>query len=301
VSVGVVAEAGTAVVVTPAHDSWARRLGRLRRDPGASLGAIVLLVLIAAALGAQILAPADPNAQETGKRLLPPGSSGHLLGTDALGRDILSRLIYGSRVSLIVGFLAVAISAAIGITVGVVSGFYRRTLDGVLSWLGNVQLSFPFILLAIAVVAVLGPGLRNVILVLGVTGWVVYARIARGDVLAVRDLDYVTAARSLGASDLRLMVRHVLPNILPPLIVVGTFEVARMIISEAALSFLGLGVEPRIPSWGSMLADGRQYLDVAWWLATLPGLAIMVTVLGINLLGDWLRDEFDPRRKSVEG
>ncbi len=284
--------------LAPSHDTWGRRFARLRRDAGASFGAIVLLALVVMALGAQ-LAPADPNAQDTARRLLPPGTAGHPFGTDALGRDILSRLVYGSRVSLTVGFLAVGISALIGVTVGVLSGFYRRSVDAVLSWVANVQLSFPFILLAIAIVAVLGAGLRNVVLVLGITGWVVYARIARGDVLATREQDFVTAARSLGASDLRLMLRHIVPNILPPLIVVATFEVARMIISEAALSFLGLGVEPRVVSWGSMLADGRQYLDVAWWLATLPGVAIMVTVLGINLLGDWLRDEFDPRRKSM--
>jgi peptide/nickel transport system permease protein len=284
-------------VATP--QGWRQRLDRLRRDAGAAFGAAVLLALVAVALAAPLLAPADPNAQDIAQRLRPPGSAGHWLGTDTLGRDILSRLIYGSRVSLVVGFLGVTISAVIGVIVGVLSGFYRRQIDAGLSWLANVQLSFPFILLAIAIVAVLGPGLRNVILVLGVTGWVVYARIARGDVLAARDLDYVMAARSLGASDLRVMVRHLLPNILPPLIVVATFEMARLIISEAALSFLGLGVEPRIPSWGSMLADGRGYLEVAWWLATLPGLAIMVTVLGINLLGDWLRDELDPRRYST--
>jgi len=285
--------------VAPRHDTWGRRFHRLRRDAGASFGAVVLLGLVIMALASPLLAPTDPNAQDTARRLLPPGTPGHLFGTDALGRDILSRLVYGSRVSLTVGFLAVGISALIGVTIGVLSGFYRRSVDAVLSWLANVQLSFPFILLAIAIVAVLGAGLRNVIIVLGITGWVVYARIARGDVLAAREQDFVTAARSLGASDARLMLRHILPNILPPLIVVATFEVARMIISEAALSFLGLGVEPRVVSWGSMLADGRQYLDVAWWLATLPGLAIMVTVLGINLLGDWLRDEFDPRRKSM--
>ena len=251
------------------------------------------------ASAANLISPVDPNAQEITQRLLPPGTAGHLFGTDALGRDILSRLIYGSRVSLTVGLSAVGISSLIGVTMGMLGGFYRGWIDALLSWFSNVQLSFPFILLAIAIVAVLGSGLRNVILVLGITGWVVYARIARGDVLGAREQDYVIAARSLGASDVRLMFRHILPNILPPLIVVGTFEVARMIVSEAALSFLGLGVEPQVVSWGSMLADGRQYLHVAWWLATLPGLAIMVTVLGINLLGDWLRDELDPRRKTL--
>ena len=280
-------------------DSLRHRLNRLRHSAGASLGAAVLLGLVGAAVLAGVLAPADPNAQELAGRLQEPGAAGHLLGTDQLGRDILSRLIYGSRVSILVGFGAAMLSALIGVSVGLVSGFRRGRLDAFLSWLSNVQLSFPFILLAIAFVGALGPGLRNVILVLGLTGWVVFARLARGETLSASQREYVMAARALGASDLRLMVRHILPNILSPLIVVFTFEVARMIIAEASLSFLGLGVEPRIVSWGSMLADGRQYLDGAWWLATLPGLAIVVTVLGINLLGDWLRDELDPRRRGL--
>ncbi len=291
--------AADAVAEYAAPDRLARRLARMRKHVGASLGALVMLALIVVALTAGVIAPADPNLQDITKRLQPPGTSGHLLGTDQLGRDILSRLIYGSRVSLIVGFAAVAISALIGIAIGVASGFYRGRVDALFSWVANVQLSFPFILLAIALVGVLGPGLRNVIIVLGVTGWVVYARIARGDTLSASQQEYVLAGRALGASDLRVMLRHILPNILPPLVVVATFEVARMIISEASLSFLGLGVEPRVVSWGSMLADGRQYLDVVWWLATLPGFAILVTVLGINLLGDWLRDELDPRRKTI--
>jgi peptide/nickel transport system permease protein len=279
-------------------DSLGRRLNRLRQSVGASLGVLVLALLLLAAALAGWVAPADPNAQDLAYRLQEPGTPGHPLGTDQLGRDILSRLIYGSRVSLLVGFGATALSALVGVAIGLVSGFRRGRLDAALSWLSNVQLSFPFILLAIAFVAVLGPGLRNVILVLGLTGWVVFARLARGDTLSVNQRDFVTGARALGASDLRLMVRHILPNILSPLIVVGTFEVARMVIAEASLSFLGLGVEPRIVSWGGMLADGRQYLDVAWWLATLPGFAIVVTVLGINLLGDWLRDELDPKRRG---
>ena len=280
-------------------DSIRHRLNRLLRSAGASLGAVVMVGLLAAALLAGVIAPADPNLQELSGRLQEPGSGGHLLGSDQLGRDILSRLIYGSRVSILVGLGAATLSAVIGVAIGLVSGFRRGRLDAFLSWLSNVQLSFPFILLAIAVVGALGPGLKNVILVLGLTGWVVFARLARGDTLSASQRDYVLAARALGASDLRLMARHILPNILSPLIVVFTFEVARMIIAEASLSFLGLGVEPRIVSWGSMLADGRQYLDSAWWLATLPGLAIVITVLGINLLGDWLRDELDPRRRGL--
>ncbi len=268
---------------------------RLRRNAGAILGLLVLLFVAVAAVSAPLLAPADPSAQEISRRLTRPLQAGHLLGTDQLGRDILSRIIYGSRVSLIVGFVSVTISGVLGTTIGLVAGYYRGTLDDAVGWLANVQLSFPFILLAIAVVAVLGAGLRNVIVVLGITGWVVYLRIARGEVLAAREMEYVQAARSIGLGNVGIMLHHILPNIMTPLIVVSSFEVARVVILEASLSFLGLGVQPTIPSWGSMLADGRDYLPTAPWLATFPGLAIMLTVLGINLFGDWLRDELDPR------
>lgn len=256
----------------------------------ALLGSLVFLTLVAA-----WVAPYDPNDQNIAKRLLPPFSEGHILGTDQLGRDILSRLLYGARVSLLVGTVAVAIGGTVGVLLGLVSGYYGGLVDDVVSWISNVQLAFPFVLLMIAVVAVLGPSLRNLIIVLGLGSWVVYARVLRGQVLAVRQRDFVEAARSVGVRELRVLRSHVLPNAVTPLIVIASFEVARMIILESALSFLGLGVEPDIPSWGAMLADGRSYLQVAWWLATLPGLVIMLTVLSVNLVGDWLRDELDPR------
>jgi len=186
----------------------------------------------------------------------------------------------------------------VGILLGLLSGYYGGRVDSVISWLANVQLSFPFILLVIALVAVVGAGLLNVIIVLGFASWVIYQRVVRGEVLVIREHEYIEAARVSGARDGRILIRHILPNLLTPIIVIGTLQVAQMIIAESALSFLGLGVQPGIPSWGSMLADGRNYLTVAWWVATLPGLAIVVTVLAINVLGDWLRDELDPRLRT---
>lgn len=258
---------------------------------------VLAMVLIAAFAG--VIAPSDPNEQDVARRLLPPLTSLHLLGTDQLGRDILSRILFGTRVALIVSVMAVGLSGVVGIALGLVSGYFGSWADDGIGWLVNVQLSFPFILLAIAVAAVLGGGLRNLVIVLALTGWVVYARVVRAEALSLRESDYVLAARALGARPTRIMLRHILPNALTPVIVIATFEMARMIVSEAALSFLGVGVEPALPSWGAMLADGRTYLSSAWWVATFPGLAIAFTVLGANLLGDWLRGELDPRLSEL--
>jgi peptide/nickel transport system permease protein len=275
----------------------ARRRRLLPRRPAALVGLAILALVVLLAIFAPLVAPFDPNDQDVSLRLTPPFQAGspYLLGTDQVGRDVLSRIIYGTRVALLVGIASVAISGAIGITLGLLSGFYGGLVDDLIGWLANVELAFPFILLAIAVVAVIGSGLANLIVVLSLVAWVVYARIVRAETLAVRDLEFVQAARVIGVGDARILFRHILPNVLTPVIVIATFEVARMIISEASLSFLGLGVEPRIPSWGSMLADGRQYLSTGWWIATFPGLGIMLTVLAINLVGDWLRDVLDPR------
>ena len=261
---------------------------------------LVLLLVLFCAIMAPVIAPQDPASQDILHRLVPPleSGSGHVLGSDNLGRDMLSRLIYGSRVSLIVGATSVLIAGFVGILLGLLSGFYGGKIDSFISWLANVQLSFPFILLVIALVAVIGAGLLNVIIVLGFASWVIYQRVVRGEVLAIREREYIEAARVIGARDGRILVRHILPNLLTPLIVIGTLQIAQMIIAESALSFLGLGVQPSIPSWGSMLADGRSYLTVAWWVATLPGVAIAITVLSINVLGDWLRDELDPRLRT---
>ena len=265
-----------------------------------ALGALVLVV--AGTVFAERLAPYGPNEQDITQRLRAPDlEGGHLLGTDEVGRDILSRLIYGARVSLLVGVIAVGLSCPVGVLVGVVAGYAGRRADDVLMRITDIQLAIPTILLASAVVAVRGPGLGNVILTLTVTGWTLYARLVRGETLAVKGRDFVQAARANGAGDTRIMARHVLPNVLSPVIVVAVFAVANMIVLEATLSFLGLGVEPSVVTWGRMLNGGRLYLSTAWWLTAFPGLAIFVTVLAVNLLGDHLRDWLDPRLRNTLG
>ena len=251
------------------------------------------------AIGAPFVAPHDPYVQALDKRLQPPfwsgGSLTHPLGTDQVGRDILSRLIYGARISMAVGLAAVLISGSLGVTAGVMAGFYGGFVDEGLMRLVDLRLALPFILLVIAVIAVFGPSTFNLVAILGLTGWAPYARLVRAEVLSTREREFVTAARSLGASDRRLMIRHILPNTLASAIVIGSLELAQMIVTESALSFLGLGVQPPTPSWGNMLGEGRDYLLIHWWLATFPGLAIALTAVAINLVGDWLRDVLDPR------
>lgn len=256
-----------------------------QQHPEGVLGFAVLLIVVVMAIGAPLFTTYDPLDQDLMGRLLPPGgvdsqSQRHLLGTDPLGRDVWSRLVYGSRVSLAVAFVAVCVAGAVGTVVGVTAGYYRGVIGVVLMRVVDVVLSVPFLLLAVATVAILGPSFTNLILVLGLTRWPRYARIAYGQTLSTRDSEYVHAAMALGASDLRIIVRHILPNVIPALIVVSTLEMGLMIIFEASLSFLGLGVQPPSPSWGGMLADGRNYLADAWWQTTFPGLAIMITVLG---------------------
>jgi len=264
------------------------------------LSASAVGVIVVAAALAEALSPYGPNEQDITQRLQAPGLT-HLLGTDEVGRDILSRLIFGARISLLVGVIAVGVSCPVGVLVGLVAGYTGRRTDDVLMRITDIQLAVPTILLAIAVVAVLGPGLWNVILTLSVTGWTLYARLTRGEALTIKSRDFVQAARATGAGDVRIMVRHVLPNVVSPVIVVAVFAVANMIILEATLSFLGLGVEPRVVTWGRMLNGGRLYLSTAWWLTAFPGLAIFVTVLAVNLLGDHLRDWLDPRLRNTLG
>ncbi len=264
------------------------------------LGLAMVVGATALAALAPALAPADPVRNDLVARLAPPmwvqgGSERHPLGTDTLGRDVASRLLYGARVSLLVGFSAVVGAGMVGVLLGLLAGYYGGRLDALLMRLGDVQLAFPVLVLAIAVLSVLGAGLGNVIAVLAVTGWVTYARVARAETLALRRREFVEGARALGARDAGILWRHVLPNVLPPISVVATFSVARTIIAEASLSFLGLGIPPPAPSWGAMLDEGRNYLTTGWWLALFPGLAILAVVLGINLVGDWLRDVLDPR------
>ena len=281
-----------------------RALRILVRSPQALAGLVIIVAVVVAAALAPQLAPHDPiNDQVLANRFLPPawqqgGNPAFPLGTDQLGRDILSRIIFGARISLMVGLLSVLISGVLGTVAGLLGGFYGGWLDNVLMRLADVQLAFPYILLAITVMFVLGPSLWNIILVLGITGWVNYARVVRSETLALRDAQFVEAAHAIGRRPLEIAFRHVLPNVIPSLIVMATLQVAQVIVVESSLTFLGLGVDPRIPSWGGMLADARQYINVYWWAATFPGVAIMLTVLGINFVGDWMRDTFDPRLRA---
>jgi peptide/nickel transport system permease protein len=286
----------------PEERQWVMTLKRLARRRTALFGLAVVAVVILSAVGAPLVTVFDPIEQDINQRLKEPGwrnaaGQAHVLGTDHLGRDILARIIYGSRVALVVGLSAVLISGVLGMAIGLVSGYFGGKVDDFFMRLADIQLAFPFILLAIAVIGVLGPSLRNIIVVIGVSSWVVYARVVRGEVLSIREREFVQAAIALGSRDGRVVLRHVLPNAFTPWLVVATLDMARVIVIESALSFLGLGVQPPTPTWGGMLADGRVYLSTAWWLATFPGLAILVTVLGINLLGDGLRDTLDPRLK----
>jgi len=261
---------------------------------GLHAGVLILLLLAASALLAPGLAPHDPTRQNLGQDLLTH-TQDHPLGTDKLGRDILSRTIYGSRVSLLVGVTTVALSLSIGFTLGALAGYFGGWLDQLLMRLVDILLAFPGILLAIAMTAVLGPGLDHVILALCLIGWTGYARLVRGEILTLREREFVHAARALGCPPGRVILRHFLPNLLPPLMIQATFGLAAAIVAEGSLSFLGLGVEPPTPSWGSMLNEGRQFLLVAPHLTTYPGLAIMITVVALNLVGDALQDRLNTR------
>ena len=263
-------------------------------------GGMVVLIACCSAIFAPLLTPHSPLDQNLAHRLQPPGWRDpegrlHLLGTDQLGRDVLSRIIHGSKVSLIVGTTAVVFGGFLGLILGLISGFFGRWVDDVIMRVVDIQLSFPFIILALTIIAIFGSSLFNLILVLAITGWVIYARVVRASVLSVKEMDFVKAARAIGASNFKIILRHVLPNVLSPFFVISSFQVARFIITEASLGFLGLGVPPPTPTWGNMLSDGREYLQEAWWIGTFPGMAIMFVVLGINLLGDGLRDALDPK------
>jgi len=279
---------------------WGLVLGRLLRKPAAIFGLAILLLFIAWALFPTLFAPQDAYAQALVRRLRPPsfldrGVDGYLLGTDHLGRDILSRIIHGARVTLLVSFFAVLIAAVVGIWAGLLAGFVGSTTDAVILRLIDMQLAFPVVLLVIALVAVLGPSVTNLIILMGLSAWPRFARIVRGSVLSVRGLEYVDAARSIGAGRRRILVQHILPNILSAIIVYASFELARMVLLEATLSFLGLGVQPPTPTWGGMINDGKNYLSISWAASLFPGIAIALIVLALNLLGDELRDALDPQ------
>jgi peptide/nickel transport system permease protein len=278
---------------------------RTRRIPWAVVvPAVPVVLVLLAAVAAPWVAPASPTAGELAARLRPPAwqeaaLAGRPLGTDLLGRDVLSRLIWGARISLVIAVAATALGAAVGSLIGLVSGYHRGRVDRVITKLIDIQLAFPFVLLAIAVIAVAGPSIPVLVIVLAIGAWVSHARIVRGLVLSLRERDHVQAAVALGAGTPRVLFRHLVPEILPVIVVLATFDVGRIIILESTLSFLGLGVQPPTPSWGSDLRDAAAYVRQAWWTATFPGLAIMVVVLGLNLLGDALRDALDPRTRRM--
>ena len=277
-----------------------KTLKRLLRNFAFTSGLILTVVLIVIALAAPLIAPRDPNVQETSRRLEAP-SREHVLGLDDLGRDVFSRIVWGARVSLRVGFSVVLLASIVGVTLGAISGYFGGFIDVAVMRLCDILLAFPGILLAIALVAVLGPSLNNVILALATIGWVSYARLVRGQVLKVREMEYVTAAKAMGARSPRVIALHVLPNVINPVIVMATLGLAGSILAEAALSFLGLGVQPPTPSWGAMLTAGRRYLGLANHLAIYPGIAIMLAVMGLNFLGDGLIDALDPKYRKQLG
>jgi len=282
-----------------------RWLKLLLKSKTGTVGAILVIAVCLVALCAPLLATHDPGKINPSQRLLPPAwldgsASDHFLGTDNLGRDIWSRIVYGSQVSLIVGICAVLVSGAIGAVLGLLAGYYGKWINAVIMRVADSFLAIPTILLMLVVLAVLGPGLGTLILVIGTTNWVSYARVVRGEVLSVKEREFVKAAKAVGARDIRIIISHILPNVLSSFIVISTMSVATTIIMEASLSFLGLGIKPPAVSWGGMLSDGRQYMATSWWVATFPGLAITITVLGVIFLGDWLRDILDPRMKAKE-
>jgi len=283
----------------PARHVSLRRLWRFKW--GVVAGAIMLMI-VAGAASAPWISPYDPVTVDIRHRLAPPawmdgGARAHVLGTDQIGRDLLARMIYGGRVSLVIGVAAVLISSSIGVLLGLAAGYVGRRVDWAVMTLINVMLTFPFVLLALAVIAVLGPSLVNMIIVLGVADWPLYARVIRAETLAIREREFVIAGRALGMSHWRIVFRQILPNLVSVIVVIATLQVARVIILESFLSFLGLGVQPPTPAWGNMLGEGRLYMLNSWWIAAFPGLAIFTTTLAINLMGNALRDWLDPHMR----
>lgn len=274
------------------------------RRKSALVGGIMLFLIIFISVAFPLFYSVDPISQDLISRFVPPtfvggGTLVHPLGTDNLGRDVLSRILSGSRVSLLVGFSAVLLAEFVGIVLGLISGFYGGKADNLIMRIADIFMAYPFMLLTISIIAVLGPSIFNLILVLGLSDWTTYARTVRGSVLSLKEKEFVVAARAGGTRNPLIITRHILPNVVSPLVVLGTLRVANIIIWESGLSFLGMGVPPPMPTWGRMLAEGRVYITDAWWLVTFPGLAIMLTILSINLLGDGLRDALDPRLRNV--
>ncbi len=271
------------------------RASAARRHALGIVGLVLAVAAVAAALGAPVLAPHDPLASDFASGLKPPGTPGHPWGTDQLGRDLLSRVLYGARIALFIGFCTVLVTAVLGGLLGLLAGFFGGWPGTALMRIADVQLSFPFVLLALTINAIVGLGLRNIIISLSAAGWVVYARVVRGEVLSIKQREYVHAAQALGIGRARLLFRHVLPNVAPSIAILASLQFSQFIVAEAAISFLGFGVQPPTPAWGSMLSESRDFLYVAWWLAAFPGGALALTALGVNLVGDWLRDVLDPK------
>ncbi|RQW18995.1 ABC transporter permease [Bacillus sp. C1-1] len=295
---------GSQQLSTPIRKGRLKRWSQLLwRSKTGTVGFFIVVAVILVAAFASVLAPHDPNEINPINMLQPPmwiegGSISHILGTDNLGRDILSRIIYGSQISLLVGIASVVVAGIIGVTIGIIAGFYGGWIDSILMRLVDSFLSIPNILFALVILSVFGPSVWTLIFVLGVTNWVNYARLVRGEVLSIKEREFVKAALSIGVKNRVIMYRHLLPNVISSFIVISTLSVATTIILEASLSFLGLGIQSPDISWGGILSDGRDYLATSWWLATFPGLAITIAVLGIIFLGDWLRDVLDPRSQT---
>lgn len=287
------------LVPTASKTSGRRWVRSLRKSLNGMVGLAIVVVILFVTVFGDVVAPHDATQHNLRSRFAPPGHTDargtYVLGTDQLGRDILSRIIAGTRITVIIGVASVLIAGAIGVVYGLVAGFFGGWVDDLLMRFADAFLAIPFIVLVVAAAGVLGAGLGTLILILGFTRWVTYARVVRGETLAARELEYVTAARALGQSNWLIMFRHILPNVTASILVIATLMVATTVLAESALSFLGLGVQPPAVTWGLMLADGRQYIGSAWWMTTFPGIAITITVLGVVFLGDWLRDVLDPR------
>ncbi len=279
------------------ENQWIVVWRRLRKNKRAMIGLYIVVIVFLLAILAPVVSPYSPTKISLKNKLDAP-SSAHWLGTDKLGRDVLARIIYGSRISILVGIIAVGISGTIGIFLGAIAGYFGKWIDVFIMRLVDILLAFPSILLAIALVAVLGASLFNVILAIALVSWVGYARMVRGEFLRLKELEFVEGARAMGLSDFKIIFKHILPNAMAPVIVMATLGLAGAIISESSLSFLGLGVQPPTPSWGGMLSEGRTVIRQAWWIPTFPGIAILLTVLAFNLLGDGLRDALDPKMKE---
>jgi len=271
-----------------------------RKNRAAVLGLILTIFFLVVAIFAPFIAPRDPNTGKLTERLSPPfwmegGSTRYLLGTDSLGRDILSRVIYGARVSILIGIVVISVATITGVIIGLVSGYFGGKIDAIIQRIVDTLLAFPYLIFALAIMSVLGPGLKNIVLALVYKEWVTPCRVIRGDTLVAKEENYVEAARAMGASNWHILIRSLLPNVMASVIVVASLRIGWVVLMEASLSFLGLGVQPPTATWGGMVAGGRDYIFQAWWITTFPGIAIFLLVMGVNLMGEGLRDAFDPK------